>query len=421
MIDLPHPLQVAIPDPLFLERLQAFLEKTLNEIQSFSERENKPFDETRRYVAEWHCAYLFGPESQSESRVSKGDRRKYIHSVLSETSRTFESLHSLSGNHSFFLTVDPADAENNGFLGGTVLGREFWRGIRGGGHAGAKNFRLHCLKKAEMVNTITALQNSNSTDGETLTLGAAATALSKRGPASSLKAEVYANVRDALRTASGIRTAEMKWSNHDRLSTHDVRLVGWPPSIPQQNPSAMTAAQNKLLLEALADGSMRFEKIGAHKQLVEEVGQDDVGIRGAVPSQQTADISWAYDRGQQSGTGTPQTRPGPSNETPPRWQREQAGPSRQAQQHRHQYMRQISPSLSDDIADPASYLLAYDMECINDLTPEFSPLNLQPSVGMDMLDISSNSQESEGVAARHELLNPEDRSSKKRRLDEGDG
>jgi hypothetical protein len=45
MIDLPHPLQVAIPDPLFLERLQAFLEKTLNEIQSFSERENKPFDE----------------------------------------------------------------------------------------------------------------------------------------------------------------------------------------------------------------------------------------------------------------------------------------------------------------------------------------------------------------------------------------
>ena len=67
----------------------------------------------------------------------------------------------------------------------------------------------------------------------------------------------------------------------------------------------MTAAQNKLLLEALADGSMRFEKIGAHKQLVEEVGQDDVGIRGAGPSQQTADISWAYDRGQQSGTGTP--------------------------------------------------------------------------------------------------------------------
>jgi hypothetical protein len=45
MIELPHKSQVATPDPLFLERLQAFLEKTLNEIQAFAERENKPFDE----------------------------------------------------------------------------------------------------------------------------------------------------------------------------------------------------------------------------------------------------------------------------------------------------------------------------------------------------------------------------------------
>jgi hypothetical protein len=45
MIDLPYTSQIATPDPLFLERLQAFLEKNLNEIQSISERENKPFDE----------------------------------------------------------------------------------------------------------------------------------------------------------------------------------------------------------------------------------------------------------------------------------------------------------------------------------------------------------------------------------------
>lgn len=37
-----------------------------------------------------------------------------------------------------------------------------------------------------------------------------------------------------------------------------------------------------------------------------------------------------------------------------------------------------------------------------------------------MVDISSNSQKSEG-AARHGLINPEDRSPKKRRLGEGDG
>jgi len=66
----------------------------------------------------------------------------------------------------------------------------------------------------------------------------------------------------------------------------------------------MTAAQNKLLLEALADGSMRFEKLGAHRQLVEEVSQDDEGVRGTGILQETADISWVYDEGRQSGTGT---------------------------------------------------------------------------------------------------------------------
>jgi hypothetical protein len=45
MIDLPHTSQVPTPDPLFLERLQAFLDKSVNEIQAFSERENRPFQE----------------------------------------------------------------------------------------------------------------------------------------------------------------------------------------------------------------------------------------------------------------------------------------------------------------------------------------------------------------------------------------
>jgi hypothetical protein len=119
--------------------------------------------------------------------------------VLCDTSHTLESLHSLSGTHSFVLTVDPTDAADEGFLGGTVLGREFWRGLRGGGDAGANNFRSHCLKKAERATITTTTQTNNLSSGETSLSGAALTAASKRSPASSLKADVYANVRDALR------------------------------------------------------------------------------------------------------------------------------------------------------------------------------------------------------------------------------
>jgi hypothetical protein len=45
MIDLSQASQTTTLDPLFVERLQAFLEKSLSEIKSFSERENTPFEE----------------------------------------------------------------------------------------------------------------------------------------------------------------------------------------------------------------------------------------------------------------------------------------------------------------------------------------------------------------------------------------
>lgn len=100
---------------------------------------------------------------------------------------------------------------------------------------------------------------------------------------------------------SGNRTAEMKWSNHDRLSVYNVRLIGWPSSIPQLNPSSMTVVQNKLLLQALADGRMKFERINAAWQLqpVSELK------RGSIEeSQENTDISWAYED-KQSGPFAP--------------------------------------------------------------------------------------------------------------------
>lgn len=56
----------------------------------------------------------------------------------------------------------------------------------------------------------------------------------------------------------------MKWSNHDRLvDSYGVRLEGWPASVPKQNPSVLSAAQNKAILDALEDGSMRFVSVKA--------------------------------------------------------------------------------------------------------------------------------------------------------------
>lgn len=108
-------------------------------------------------------------------------------------------------------------------------------------------------------------------------------------------------------STSGIRTAEMKWSNHARLSAYDVYMIGWPPSIPQQNPSLMTAGQNKLLLEALADGSMRFERIDVTRvpQTVSDDGKG--GGEGVVSSQENTDISWAYED-KPGGPSTPVSR-----------------------------------------------------------------------------------------------------------------
>lgn len=83
----------------------------------------------------------------------------------------------------------------------------------------------------------------------------------------------------------------MKWSNHGRLSSYNVRLIGWPASIPQQNPSSMTVKQNTTLLESLKDGIMRFERIDGcgsvfHEPLVRVVPK--------ASEIQMDDISWAW-------------------------------------------------------------------------------------------------------------------------------
>jgi hypothetical protein len=60
-----------------------------------------------------------------------------------------------------------------------------------------------------------------------------------------------------------VRTAEMRWKNQGNLETYGVRLVGWPVSVPMQNPSTLSAAQNTQILNVLNEGTMQFLPIGS--------------------------------------------------------------------------------------------------------------------------------------------------------------
>ncbi|KAJ7285006.1 hypothetical protein C8J57DRAFT_1290126 [Mycena rebaudengoi] len=213
-------------DGLFFERLDAFSGAS-------------PFGR------EWHSKYLFNLNSNS----LKTGWPEVIKSVLSDASRILESLCDASGVQSFILAVDPLDSADSGFLGGSLLGREYWRGHRGGGDAGAKAFKVHCLKNAVRT-TVSETEPGPS--------GTATAAMPKVQASRSLKTSLYDGVRSALRSASGVRNAEMKWTNPALLATYGVCLVGWPSDIPAQNPSSLKSHQNKQLLDALENGTMHF-------------------------------------------------------------------------------------------------------------------------------------------------------------------
>jgi hypothetical protein len=112
-----------------------------------------------------------------------------VQSVLLETSRVLESLHEVSGVHSFFLAVDAGSPDDTGFLGGTVPGREYWRNLRRGGDMGFRSFKMHCRKAAPDTN-----DRDGAVDDSTVV-----PTVRKRSPANARKAEVYANVRSVLR------------------------------------------------------------------------------------------------------------------------------------------------------------------------------------------------------------------------------
>ncbi|KAI3604801.1 hypothetical protein WG66_008672 [Moniliophthora roreri] len=273
-------------DELFLERFEAFMEKCLIDLRAFSEREERPYEEMRIRAAEWHSNYLFSPREfvstttdNNHIATDKLAETRNIRNILIQVSRVLESLNETCGMQSFFLAVIPHDPTSEGFLGGTVEGREFWRGLRGGGEHGATTFKQHCTKQMQV-----AAVKSPSTIGTAGVAPSNSTSSAKASPkqssAKSVKLELYESVRKALRSVSGIRNAEMKWTQPDRLYTYGVRLVGWPPDIPTQNPSSLNSSQNKRLLELLQSGTMKFIKtlVGAPTDMVSDTNQEQLPL-----------------------------------------------------------------------------------------------------------------------------------------------
>jgi len=115
-----------------------------------------------------------------------------------------ESLAETSGVQSFLLAIDPHDTSDGGFLGGSLLGREFWRGFRGGGESGARSFKTHCTTVLPKLETHVPTSEAN-----TSTIGqgqAFRPSVLNPGSAKSLKNDLYEVVRNALRYVVSLNT-----------------------------------------------------------------------------------------------------------------------------------------------------------------------------------------------------------------------
>ncbi|KAF9066638.1 hypothetical protein BDP27DRAFT_1404306 [Rhodocollybia butyracea] len=279
-----HGQQVPESDqPLFLERFEVFMEKSMNEIQAFSDREGRAFEQTIQDVARWHFNRLFQcqcPTSQVQPENTNTNRNEHrsneIWQILVRLSTVLESLSSTLDIESFVLAIDTSSQESsitNGFLGGSIQGREFWRGLRSGGDSGARAFREMCVGASArgnqvLINADDVSDNKKETKTGSAKITARPSSAGASGSNSNLsfsrnvKVDLYDGVRKALRQTSGVRTAEMKWTNHERLFAYGVYLAGWPSDIPTKNPSSLKTDQNKRLLELLNAGQLRFVKNG---------------------------------------------------------------------------------------------------------------------------------------------------------------
>ena len=169
----------------------------------------------RLSAARWHSKFLFEYEKQhnnaNESNIQTSGKshiyrfvsignywrtiivKEQIEDVLTNVSNTLESLCEATSQHSFMLVVDPKDESNDAFLGGTGLGREYWRGLRNGGASGVRNFKEYCrsVSKNQVILPITI-------NSQPLTQRSGPRS-SPSAPSTVLKNHLYTEMRSRLR------------------------------------------------------------------------------------------------------------------------------------------------------------------------------------------------------------------------------
>jgi len=270
-------------DELFVERLESFIEGQMREIKSFATREGRSLDEIRKMVAVPHARYLFSLDLSSPSLENDNSSVEPMSNVpsakitLAKISKALQLLHSTTNYDSLLLVVSPhspisgAPPGECSWIGGTELGKEFWMGLKGGGLNGARAFRVksHMRYDAEVQRQEEqASETGNPASSSNIPpsmvnppLLRAAMLRTQKLKSGDVKNELYAAVRQALRTASGNPSAEMRWTKPASLEElYGVRLYGWPSSIDLRNPSNNTVNDNRTLLRLVQNGSMRFVK-----------------------------------------------------------------------------------------------------------------------------------------------------------------
>jgi hypothetical protein len=77
----PMDMDIRPHDDLYAERVDAFVYRYLSDIKAFSEREQRPYEETRKMVAESFCKYLF--QSSSSDTPMQPDQHAQSMSTIS--------------------------------------------------------------------------------------------------------------------------------------------------------------------------------------------------------------------------------------------------------------------------------------------------------------------------------------------------
>jgi len=283
-------------DPFFIERLDIFMEKCLNDIREFALREQRSFEQVRELAFDWHWKHMFG----SAGPFSLGPNSK-VKEILEGTSKQLDSLLRVAGRHSLLLVINPEDEHDDGFLGGTNTGRDFWLGLRNGGAIGVRHFKQYCK---DSLSSPTSTSKSPEGTANTVLEVSQAVSSSKTSPAVVLKNQLYVEMRNALRSACGIRNAEMKWSKQGKLSVYGVTLVGWPREVEYKNPSRMSSQEMTKILSLLRLGTLRFtslreqpldsSKAKVSQRVGSNAGPSESVINETKSNEADTDISWAY-------------------------------------------------------------------------------------------------------------------------------